>query len=222
MVTSNNGINLIKKFEGCRLTAYQDSVGVWTIGYGHTKGVKKGQTITEAQATTFLKSDLSTAEKYVMRHNATYNFNQNQFDALVSFTFNCGGGNLSKLTNNDKRTIAEISEKILSYNKGGGKVLNGLTRRRKAEKELFDKAVTTSSTSSSSSSSTYYPAYTGKSQNIDIILKEIGVPAKYYGSIANRRALVVATGGSASYSGTYKENLFIINVAKAGQLKRVN
>lgn len=141
---SNNGLALIKRFEGCRLTAYQDSVGVWTIGYGHTAGVFKGQVITQIQADVYLKSDCANAEKHVNSYDNIYHWNQNQFDALVSFTFNCGGGNLKTLLNNGQRTIPEISAKITAYNKAGGKVLQGLVNRRNAEKELFDKMDTIS------------------------------------------------------------------------------
>ncbi len=140
LTISNNGINLIKRFEGCRLTAYQDSAGVWTIGYGHTYGVTNGQIITQTLAEAYLKADCAAAEKAVNSYNAKYNWNQNQFDALVSFTFNCGTGNLKTLTANGTRTIAEISAKITAYSKAGGKVLQGLVKRRAAEKELFDKA----------------------------------------------------------------------------------
>lgn len=136
MKTSKKGIDIIKEFEGCRLKAYKDAVGVPTIGYGHTKGVKMGDTITQAQAEELLKDDLAAYEKKVDKYNDTYRFNQNQFDALVSFAYNIG--NIDQLTNKGKRTIAEISEKIPAYNKAGGKVLAGLTRRRKAEKALFD------------------------------------------------------------------------------------
>lgn len=149
---SNNGLALIKKFEGCRLTAYQDSVGVWTIGYGHTSGVRKGQTITQIQADSFLKSDCANAEKSVNSYSK-YNWNQNQFDALVSFTFNCGSGNLKTLLNNGQRTIAEISAKITAYNKAGGNVLQGLVNRRTAEKELFDKPTSSYTVSVPSSTS---------------------------------------------------------------------
>lgn len=141
MNISSTGLELIKKFEGCRLTAYQDSTGVWTIGYGHTSGVKSGQNITQAQAEAFLVTDCATAEKAVSSYDSTYGWNQNQFDALVSFTFNCGSGNLKTLLNSGKRTIAEISAKITAYNKAGGKVLQGLVNRRAAEKELFDTPV---------------------------------------------------------------------------------
>lgn len=141
---SNTGLELIKRFEGCRLKAYQDSVGVWTIGYGHTAGVCKGQVITQVQADAYLKSDCVNAGKHVNNYDNIYHWNQNQFDALVSFTFNCGSGNLKALLNNGQRTIAEISAKITAYNKAGGKVLQGLVNRRNAEKELFDKMVTAS------------------------------------------------------------------------------
>lgn len=141
---SDTGLELIKRFEGCRLKAYQDSVGVWTIGYGHTSGVCKGQVITQIQADAYLKSDCANAEKHVNNYDNIYHWNQNQFDALVSFTFNCGSGNLKTLLNDGQRTIAEISAKIIAYNKAGGKVLQGLVNRRNAEKELFDKVDTTS------------------------------------------------------------------------------
>lgn len=145
---SNNGLALIKKFEGCKLTAYKpiSTEKYWTIGYGHYgSDVKQGQTITQSQADTYLKSDCATAEKAVNRYNDKYYWNQNQFDALVSFTFNCGVGNLNMLLNNGSRTIAEISAKITAYNKAGGKVLQGLVNRRAAEKELFDKSLTSTS-----------------------------------------------------------------------------
>lgn len=131
--TSQKGIDLIKSFEGCRLTAYKCPAGVWTIGYGHTAGVFAGQTITNAQAELFLKSDLEKFEKAVI--NTNLNLNQNQFDALVSFAYNCGAGNLVKLVKG--RTVDQIADKLLLYNKANGKVLAGLTRRRTAERNLY-------------------------------------------------------------------------------------
>ena len=145
MKISETGLNLIKQFEGCHLTAYKDPVGVLTIGYGHTKGVKTGQKITQAQANDYLKQDVASAEKAVSKYK--YSYNQNQFDALVSFTFNCGSGNLKQITNNGTRTLAQVSARIPNYNKAGGKVLAGLTRRRAAEKKLFDTPVKTNSVS---------------------------------------------------------------------------
>lgn len=144
MTISNIGLDLIRKFEGCLLTSYQDSTGVWTIGYGHTSGVSKGQTITHSQADSYLKSDCACAERAVNSYNSIYHWNQNQFDALVSFTFNCGSGNLKTLLQGGQRTIEEISAKIPAYNKAGGKVLQGLINRRAAEKELFDRPVISS------------------------------------------------------------------------------
>ena len=133
MEISQNGINLIKQFEGCSLKAYKCPAGVWTIGYGHTKNVTEGQTITQAQAINLLKQDLKIYENYV--NNTGLNLNQNEFDALVSFCYNCGPGNLKKLTYG--RTLNQIADALLLYTKANGVVLNGLVRRRKAERELF-------------------------------------------------------------------------------------
>lgn len=138
MQTSQNGIDLIKRFEGCRLTAYKPVAAeqYYTIGYGHYgPDVKKGQTITQAQAEALLKTDLTRYEGYVKQY-AKFSMNQNQFDALVSFCYNCGAGSLKTLVKN--RPPATVAEKILLYNKGaGGVVLSGLTKRRQAERELF-------------------------------------------------------------------------------------
>ena len=138
MKTSQNGIDLIKKFEGCELTAYRDAVGVLTIGYGHTGDVKEGQKITKKKAEELLVKDLEKFETGVnLLILAKYRFNQNEFDALVSFAYNLGLGNLKKLTNNGKRNKGQIADAIPLYNKAGGKVLSGLVKRRKAERDLF-------------------------------------------------------------------------------------
>lgn len=150
-ITSQNGIDLIKSFEGCRLTAYQDSVGVWTIGYGHTYGVYAEMTITEQQAEDYLRADLGTSESAVNRL-ITCAINQNQFDALVSFAFNLGLGNftsstlLKKLNTGDITSAANEFEKWV---KAGGEVLEGLVRRRAAEKELFLKGTVSGGISAS-------------------------------------------------------------------------
>lgn len=139
MKTSNNGINLIKQFEGCALNAYKCPAGVWTIGYGHTKNVKQGMKITTNQATSLLKEDLATYENYVNKY-VKVKLNQNQFDALVSFTFNCGGGALKSSTllkKLNKGDYTGAANELLRWNKANGKILAGLTRRRKAEKALF-------------------------------------------------------------------------------------
>lgn len=144
MKTSNSGIALIKDFEGKRLVAYDDGVGVWTIGFGTTKHpngvrIKRGDKCTEVQAEQYLRNDLITFENAVNRL-VKVPLSQNQFDALVSFTYNLGETNLrsstllKKLNAKDyKGTAAEF----LKWNKAGGKVMNGLVKRRKAEMELF-------------------------------------------------------------------------------------
>jgi GH24 family phage-related lysozyme (muramidase) len=130
--TNQAGLTLIESFEGLRLNSYQDSVGVWTIGYGHTMGVKPGQTITQQQAQAFLQQDLGVAEAAVNSHNLT--FTANQFAALVSFTFNLGGGNLNKLLS---QGLPAVPDRILLFDHAGGRQLPGLTRRRQAERALY-------------------------------------------------------------------------------------
>lgn len=141
MKTSQAGIDLIKSFEGCRLTAYKatPTEKYWTCGWGrYSPDIKEGQTITQAQADAWLVEDLAKYEKAV--DGLGLALNQNQFDALVSFAYNCGVGNLRLLTKN--RTLTQIADAIPRYNKAGGKVLAGLTRRRNAERELFLKGAT--------------------------------------------------------------------------------
>ncbi len=136
MKTSQNGINLIKQFEGCRLSAYKPVAAekYFTIGYGHYgPDVSADMKITQKQAEDYLKTDLVKYESAV--DSTGLKLNQNQFDALVSFTYNCGAGNLKKLVAG--RTILEIADAMLRYNRAGGKELSGLTRRRHAERELF-------------------------------------------------------------------------------------
>lgn len=138
------GLSLIKSFEDCRLTAYKPfpTEKYWTIGWGHYgPDVKQGQTITQEQADAMLVDDLKRYIAYVNNNNFVTiidNLNQNQFDALVSFCYNCGPGNLQDLCKG-KRTPEAIAEDLPKYNKGGGKVLAGLVRRRAAELELFNK-----------------------------------------------------------------------------------
>lgn len=139
MKTSQRGINLIKQFEGCRLDAYKCPAGVWTIGYGHTEGVKQGDKISAAQAEAYLRTDLEKKyEKYVDKY-AQYGWNQNEFDALVSFAYNVGS--IDKLTDKGKRDRAAIAAKMMEYNtatvNGVRTVLAGLTNRRKKEQALF-------------------------------------------------------------------------------------
>lgn len=142
METSKQGIELIKQFEGCKLQAYKavPSEQYYTIGYGHYgSDVKAWDQITQQKADELLQQDLKKFEDAVNNYNSIYGWNQNEFDALVSFTFNCGKGNLNKLLDNGNRTRQTIKGKILQYNKSGGVVLTGLTRRREAELALFSK-----------------------------------------------------------------------------------
>lgn len=144
MRISENGINLIKQFEGCKLTAYQDSVGVWTIGYGWTqpvdgKTVAKGMVITQQKANQLLTEGVAQYEKGVT-NLVTVSLNQNQFDALVDFAYNLGvnalkGSTLLKKLNTGD--YAGAANEFTKWNKAGGKELAGLTRRREAEKSLF-------------------------------------------------------------------------------------
>ena len=140
MKLDSKGIQLIKEFEGCKLTAYRDVGGTLTIGIGHTgKDVKVGMAITNEKALELFKKDVAKFEKHVDSYNKIYNFNQNQFNALVSFAYNIG--NIDQLTKNGKRTIAEISNKILSYTYCNGKYSSGLYNRRRKEQQLFNEPV---------------------------------------------------------------------------------
>ena len=141
---TNKCIKLVKKFEGLYKKAYRDEVGVWTIGYGITNAdksitgatIKAGLVISEKTADNWLERSLNS--KYlqkVMKYDKKYNWNQNEIDALVSFAYNIGS--IDGLTANGTRSRATIAAKILEYNKAGGKVYRGLTRRRKAERKLF-------------------------------------------------------------------------------------
>jgi GH24 family phage-related lysozyme (muramidase) len=139
--TGDKGIQLICQFEGLKLERYRDAVGLWTIGYGHLilkEEMEKLTKITTGEAKDLLRKDLKRTEDGVKKllNTAT----QNQFDALVSFAFNLGVGNLKKSTLLKKFNAGDIQGAALqfkSWNKAGGKVLTGLTRRREAEMKLF-------------------------------------------------------------------------------------
>ena len=140
MKLGQKGFNLIKKYEGCSLVAYQDSAKVWTIGYGWTgkingKSIIKGMRITQQQADNLLLNNLILYENKVNKYQNIYQFNQNEFDALVSFCYNIG--NIDQLTNNGKRTREQIKSHWIAYCKSNGKILQGLINRRKAELDLF-------------------------------------------------------------------------------------
>jgi len=139
MRTSDQGISLIKSFEGLRLQAYQDSVGVWTIGYGATRGVKAGMTITMDQAERMLVNDVQRFEPDLDRL-VKVPLNQSQWDALMSFVYNLGAANLEsstllKLLN--QKDYASAADQFQRWNRAGGKVLQGLVARRAAERAMF-------------------------------------------------------------------------------------
>lgn len=144
MKTSTNGIDLICSFEGLRLKAYDDGVGVWTIGYGTTvingRKVKKGDTCTAEQAKSYMAQDLMQFESAV--NQVKVPLNQNQYDALVSLTYNIGvsaflGSTLLKKLN--AKDYKGAAEQFPRWNRAGGKVMRGLTNRRAKERKLFEK-----------------------------------------------------------------------------------
>lgn len=141
MKTSKAGIDLIKKFEGCKLKTYKCSAGVDTIGYGSTgPHVRPGMTITQAEAEALLIKDLSRFEVGVSK--LAKKTTQGQFDALVSFAFNLGLGNLESSTllkMHNAGKYAEAAEQFHRWTKAAGKVLLGLIKRRAAESDLYCK-----------------------------------------------------------------------------------
>ena len=140
MKISLEGLSLIKKFEGCKLEAYKCSAGVWTIGYGHTAGVKEGDVCTQEEAEKLLRGDIFKFEEYV-QDSVEVDLDQSQFDALVAWTFNLGPGNLISSTMLKKLNNGEYESvpfEMRRWNKAGGKTLDGLIRRRQAESLLFE------------------------------------------------------------------------------------
>lgn len=144
MRTSEKGVALIKSFEGLNLTAYKDSVGVWTIGYGWTqpvdsKPISAGMTIKQDTAERLLKTGLVSYESDVSKL-VKVKLNQGQFDALVSFAYNLGSRSLSTSTLLRKLNAGDYAgaaDEFPRWNEAGGQVLAGLTRRREAERALF-------------------------------------------------------------------------------------
>jgi lysozyme len=139
MKISEKGINIIKKFEGCKLTSYKCPAGVWTIGYGHIRNVHKGAVITQQQAEELLKQDLSVYEAGV--NAMQLNVNQNQYDALISFAFNLGLSALGKSTLLKKIRLnandITIKYEFMKWVNAGGKQCYGLVKRRQAECDLY-------------------------------------------------------------------------------------
>ncbi len=139
MKTSDAGLELIKAFEGCEFKAYQDSVGVWTIGWGRTKDVRKGDTCTQEQADAWLAEEMPEYEGYI-NDMVTVPLTQNQYDSLVSWVYNLGPDNLRISTLLAKLNAGDYSgaaAEFPKWNRAGGVVLPGLVRRREAERKLF-------------------------------------------------------------------------------------
>ena len=139
MKTSQAGIDLIKKFEGCKLTPYKDAVGLLTVGYGHRIEDADNRTYTQEEVDEFLRSDLARFEHGVLTY-ITVPLTSNQFDSLVCFSYNLGIGTLQRSTLRQKILSGDgegAAKEILKYDKAGGVVLKGLTRRRQAEYQLF-------------------------------------------------------------------------------------
>lgn len=141
MITSNSAKEMIKGFEGLRLQAYQDAGGIWTIGYGHTSSVYPNMRITEAQANSLFESDIKKVEDHINKYN--FELSKNQFDALVSWTFNLGVGTFDKvivpLLLVHGPADESIPYKMEKYYYANGQPLQGLIKRRKIEAELYRK-----------------------------------------------------------------------------------
>lgn len=140
MRTNENGKNLIKSFESCRLSAYKDATGTLTIGWGHTGSVDGtpiylGMTISQKKADELFDSDLERFENHVNGYHDKYNFTPNEFSALVSFAYNVGS--ITQLTAKGTRTKMQIANKMLEYVYSKGKKLQGLVNRRSKERALF-------------------------------------------------------------------------------------
>lgn len=216
MHINEKGLNIIKKNEGLRLDAYRDSSGCPTIGYGHTKGVYMGMSISVKQADAFLREDVKIAENAVHRYQKKYNFNENEFSALVSFAFNIGS--IKQLTANGTRSRKVISQKMLEYCKCKGKKLRGLENRRKEEQRLFLAPVKSQSIlvpmNPPQPSAKYARRYTGSNPSFADALKEYGYASGY--SVRKKYAKL---NGIVNYSGQPSENIRLFKLYKQGNLR---
>ena len=211
MKTSEKGIELNISLEDFCPQAIKclKSEKYYTIGFGHCgKDVKENDTITKSKAIDLLKSDLEKFEKKVNKYSS-YDFTQNEYDALMSFCYNVG--NIDQLTAKGTRSKKEIADKMLLYCKSGGKVIRGLQKRREKERSLFLK----------SSTSNFYPRYIGASNDLNTIFSAIGVPNNLNGSWEKRKAIATKN-GIYDYVGSLTDNVKLIALAKNGKLKRVD
>lgn len=226
---TQNALNLIKKWEGCRLTAYKDQGGVWTIGWGHTAGVYEGQTITQAEADAMLEADVVTYNNAVKAYDSKYHWTANEEDALTSFAYNLGTGSISQVTANGTRDKATIAQKMLLYVNVNGSPSDGLKNRRRDEVSLFlnggdipDPGDGSGGPSTEEPEGEFFPIYDEINILIDKVFKEIGAD-KYYTDDDvpwKRRAPIAHANGMDGYSGLSDENRRMYNLAKAGQLRR--
>ena len=155
MNISERGLNLIKSYEGCRLSSYKCPSNKWTIGWGRTSGVYEGMVITQAQADQFLFEDVQRFVNAVNQYQSRFNFNQAEFDSLTSFAYNCGEGSLDAVMS-CCNTKQEIAEECKLYNKSSdGQVLAGLVRRREEEYKLFMSGAYSSNNTTVAANNTY-------------------------------------------------------------------
>ena len=205
MKTSLNGLKIIKDFEGLRLKAYKCSAGVWTIGYGHTSGVKEGDVITKEQAEKYLKKDVISFENTV-NGVVKVKLNQNQFDALVSLVFNIGSGAFKKSTLLKKLNAGDYdgaSEQFLVWVKAGGQTLKGLVNRREQERALFRKEV--------DGEQEWLPSLKGyKGFSVVDGLKQFG-----YSYSFEYRKIVAETLGIKNYKGIATQNKKLLTLLKS-------
>lgn len=204
MKTNEKGITLIKRFEGLSLKAVWDVNG-YSIGYGHHgNDVKKDMEITKEKAELLLKEDLARFEKNVDSFNDIYNFNSNEFSALVSFTYNLGFGNLKKLLANGCRTKTEIKLAMTKYVNVNGKPNNGLLERRKKELELFEEE-----------RDNFFTIPNKKTESIVEALKMINIDSSY----SNRKKIAIANDIN-NYRGSMIDNMNLLTLLYNGKLRK--
>lgn len=223
-MVSANGINLIKSFESCRLTAYDDGFGNLTIGWGHTAGVYPGQTITQEEADALLESDVVIYNNAVLAYNIQYHWTQNEEDALTSFAYNLGTGSIAQVTKNGTRTKAQIADAMLLYNKANGQIVPGLVTRRQREVALFKSSTTNPDTGESAGDGVddiYFPRYSWYDMRIDQIMQAVGAD-KYYDDVSGwqKRIPIAKANGISNYTGQTWQNRDLCLLAAAGTLRR--
>lgn len=204
------GLKLLKSLEGCRLAAYKlGNEKYYTIGYGHNGAdVKKDMTITQAEADELFRKDLAKFEKYVDTY-ALKKFGEltgNQHAALTSYCYNRGLGGLKQLLAACD-TISQVPAKMVELWGSNTTYKTALINRRKKEAALF---------TTGAEGGEYYPKYTGYSNQLDVVFKAIGAP---YGNYIKRRPVAIAN-GITNYVGAYGQNVLLLRLAKAGELRR--